>query len=123
MTEKRGRGRPRKTGFGEAVNGDVEAILRKVRTVKIKRKLYAVCADLFRALDYRDANGAVRRFCRGAVKHRIRTGKNLRMTSVIPVEDMRCLAAEFVADDWGDRDDEDGATSIVPVEYTKEEKK
>jgi hypothetical protein len=43
------------------------------------------------------------------------------MTSVIPVEDARRLVVEFAKTD--DQDDWDDATSIVPVEYTKEEKK
>ena len=118
MTGKRGR--PRKAGLGEAVNGDVEAILRKVRTVKVKGKLYAACTDLFRALGYRTPFLAGRRFCRGAVKHRILTKKGFQLARVIPLEDMRRIAGKFVADD---RDGEDEATSIVPVEYTKEEKK
>ncbi|MDR0575464.1 MAG: hypothetical protein LBG96_15845 [Tannerella sp.] len=159
--EKRGRGRPRKSKFGETrvfeidektflvevdltclsgrqnVTGadagiirrpptrltdvDMKAIFRKVRTVKIDGKPYAVCIDLFRALGYKSVHGAVKRYCKGAAKCRVRIRKKLRMTSVIPVEDARRLVVEFAKTD--DQDDWDDATSIVPVEYTKEEKK
>ena len=66
----------------------------EIRTVEISGKIYAVGADIARALGYKDTINAVKQHCRGVVKHHLTDNKGRKQEmNVLPEGDMYRLIA------------------------------